>query len=586
MERRLQKNSARRGQMKDMMQRTMQRAGATIAALGVITIGALIAGCGGGGDSPGVSPQVVSGVAATGAPMAGGQVFLKDASSIQKQTTIDDVGVFSIDVTGMKAPFVLKATQTVGGFTRTMFSFADKPGTANVNPLSSVALANAAGVDDPATVFDNSDTATLDKVSAAMPDSIGKLRSQIMPLLADFSVSSSVDPLKDDIKANHEGLDAVFDNVKIVLSGGTLTITNVNTGAVLFTADVKKSFDDGDFNDNSEDLPKHDVTPPAAPTVTAVGGDGQVTISWTAVASATSYDLFYATKSNVAERDDHGSAERDDHDGVDAKRVRNVTSPFVLMPLDASTQYYFTVRAVTNGRRGDASAEKSATTTATIPALAVPAAPTGVTATGGTKHVTISWAATSGAASFNSYWSTTTGVTIANGTKVSGVTSPTVQNKLTASTAYFFVVTAVNKTGESAASAQVTASTLAPGSTTTTTTAAGTSSTAAGTSTTAAGTTTTAGGGTTSTAAATTTTITATTSTTATTASTTTTTLAINGVALYATNCEGCHGALASSEKRGRTAPQITSAIAANRGGMGSISLTPAQVTAIAAALL
>jgi mono/diheme cytochrome c family protein len=628
----------RAGRIKDVMARLRQRGLATITALGLLTVSALIAGCGGGGgssgDGAGTSPAVVSGVAATGSPLAGGRVFLKDSSSVQRESDIDaTTGFFSINVDNMKGPFVLKATRTTDdGLTRTMFSFAATPGTANVNPFSTVALANAAGVDDPATVFDNSDPATLDKVRIAMPDSIGKLRSKLQPLLSGFG-ADSVDPVTGPFVANHDGLDAVFDNVKVVLSSGILTITNVNTGAVLFTAEVKSNFEDGDFNDNDEDRPKPAGNLPDAPTnVIALGGDAQVTISWDPVAGATSYDLFFGTRSNVAEREDHddgdhgnsgsgnsgssnrgrgnsgsnnsgpGNGDRGDNNGEDTQTVRNVTSPFVLKPLAANTKYFFTLRANINGHRGPPSAEVSATTSATIPAVTIPAAPAGVTANGGTRSVTISWPAVSGATSFNLYWSTTAGVTIANGTKISGVTSPFVQFGLLDSTTYFYVVTAVNSVGESAASAQAQATTLAfvPTTTTTTTTTTGatTTTTAASTSTsstaptsstttTAATTTTTARPTTTTTAPTTsTTTTTSTPTTTTTTASTTTTTLApLPGVALFATNCSGCHS-LAS--KKGATVTRITNAIDANTGGMLFLKtrLTTPQIADIAAALL
>jgi mono/diheme cytochrome c family protein len=63
-------------------------------------------------------------------------------------------------------------------------------------------------------------------------------------------------------------------------------------------------------------------------------------------------------------------------------------------------------------------------------------------------------------------------------------------------------------------------------------------------------------------------------------------TTSTDGAALYASSCSGCHGALASSTKKGRTATQIQSAIGSNTGGMGSLSsLTSAQITAIATAL-
>jgi len=86
-----------------------------------------------------------------------------------------------------------------------------------------------------------------------------------------------------------------------------------------------------------------------------------------------------------------------------------------------------------------------------------PAAPTGVAATAGHAQVTITWPSVTGATSYNLYWSTTNGVTIANGTKIAGVTSPYNHTSLTNGTTYYYVVTAVNASGESAPSSQVSA---------------------------------------------------------------------------------------------------------------------------------
>jgi predicted CxxxxCH...CXXCH cytochrome family protein len=58
-----------------------------------------------------------------------------------------------------------------------------------------------------------------------------------------------------------------------------------------------------------------------------------------------------------------------------------------------------------------------------------------------------------------------------------------------------------------------------------------------------------------------------------------------DGAALYAMECAGCHGNLASTNKPGRTAAQTQAAITANLGGMGGISLTAAELQAIADAL-
>jgi fibronectin type 3 domain-containing protein len=71
--------------------------------------------------------------------------------------------------------------------------------------------------------------------------------------------------------------------------------------------------------------------------------------------------------------------------------------------------------------------------------------------------VTIGWTAVLGATSYNIYWSTTPGVTIANGAKITGAASPYVQSGLTNGTTYYYVVTAVDGNGESTPSTQVSA---------------------------------------------------------------------------------------------------------------------------------
>ena len=92
------------------------------------------------------------------------------------------------------------------------------------------------------------------------------------------------------------------------------------------------------------------------------------------------------------------------------------------------------------------------------PSPAVPSAPTGVTATAGDNSVSIGWSAVAGATSYNIYYSTTNGVPKATATKIAGVTTtPNIVTGLNNGTPYFFVVTAVGTSGESADSSQVSA---------------------------------------------------------------------------------------------------------------------------------
>ena len=61
----------------------------------------------------------------------------------------------------------------------------------------------------------------------------------------------------------------------------------------------------------------------------------------------------------------------------------------------------------------------------------------------------------------------------------------------------------------------------------------------------------------------------------------------VDGAALYASNCAGCHNALASSTKKNTTLARLQSAISGNIGNMGFLStLTTAQQQAIVDALV
>ena len=196
-------------------------------------------------------------------------------------------------------------------------------------------------------------------------------------------------------------------------------------------------------NKDGESTPSPQVSAtlalPGPTAVTATPGNGQVTIAWTAVTDATSYNIYWSTTPGVTT--------------ANGTKITGAASPYVQLGLINGATYYYVVTAVNNDGESTPSAQVSA-----IPSVApTPAGPTEVTATPGNGQVTIAWTAVSGATSYNIYWSTTPGVTTANGTKITGVASPYIHSGLINGTTYYYVVTAVNNDGESTTSSQVSA---------------------------------------------------------------------------------------------------------------------------------
>ena len=153
---------------------------------------------------------------------------------------------------------------------------------------------------------------------------------------------------------------------------------------------------------------------PAAPSnVTAVGGDAQITVNWSDVPDATSYNISWSTTQQ------NGTP-------TNGTSIIGASKPYVLTGLTPLTRYYFVVAAVSP--HGQARS------------VEVSAAPTGVAAQGLNGAVVVSWSPSPKAATYTLYWSTTPGVTRANGTPIYGAVSPYTHSGLVNGTAYYYMV--------------------------------------------------------------------------------------------------------------------------------------------------
>jgi len=201
---------------------------------------------------------------------------------------------------------------------------------------------------------------------------------------------------------------------------------------------------------------------------------GQVTLSWNDVPQTVAYNVHMSTTPGVT--------------ALNAFKIPDAKSPITITDLEPGTNYYFIVIAVDESGQGINSKEVAYTATSTPgnihfndfitpllpeqkPAAAkadtVPSAgvkskdarkqsmPIHPAPTVGYGKVTLAWDKVSKATSYNLYWSNQKGVTKRNGTKISNVKTPHTITGLKKGNTYYFVVTAVNESGESEVSESI-----------------------------------------------------------------------------------------------------------------------------------
>jgi fibronectin type 3 domain-containing protein len=198
--------------------------------------------------------------------------------------------------------------------------------------------------------------------------------------------------------------------------------------------------------------PSASITTPGAPTtVTAVAGNGQATVTWTAPASnggtaVTGYNVYRGTTSGGETL---------------LTSLGNVTS-YTDTTAVGGTKYFYQVSAVNAQGESAMSAERSATPSSPI---TVPGAPTLNSATPSSTSVALAWSApgSNGGASITNYkiyrGSTSGGETLL--TTVGNVTSYT-DSAVVSGTTYYYEVSAVNSQGEGALSGELSATVLLP----------------------------------------------------------------------------------------------------------------------------
>lgn len=235
-----------------------------------------LAACGGSPSSAPPAVATLSGLAATGSAIAG-RITLKDAASNEQFVDTVD-GTYSFTLTDLTPPYMLKAQWSVSGTPHTLYSFASGEGTANITPLTHMAVASAAGVDDLDSVY--ADASTFGTISSGLPAAIATLQQSLLPLLTQYGVSS-LDPISGAFAADHTGMDDLLDHMTVSYNAGNVTITDTVSGAILLDSPIAEL-------SHALAVPDWSAQDAAAASDPALGVDpsGNALVAWTEVVAS------------------------------------------------------------------------------------------------------------------------------------------------------------------------------------------------------------------------------------------------------------------------------------------------------------
>ncbi len=189
---------------------------------------------------------------------------------------------------------------------------------------------------------------------------------------------------------------------------------------------------ESDLSDEVVANPEGVCVPPAAPTVTATASNGQIALTWTASAGATSYLVARSTMAGT---------------GYASIAVVNTGVSYTDLSVVDGTTYYYVIRASNGSCSSVDSAEVSSS-----PRCTPPDPPTSLVATPSDGSVTLSWTAPNGAVSYQILRTSVgeAGYASVGNSATTSYTDTTVTN----GTTYTYVVTASNGTCSSINSAE------------------------------------------------------------------------------------------------------------------------------------
>ena len=204
-----------------------------VAALILFSVSACSGGGSGSGSNnsdgsiPPAAPVTISGTAATGIAIDGVvNVYGSNGGSILG-VPVSATGIYSVDVTGLTAPYLISAVPTNSSLP-SHYSYAANPGTANITPMTTLALFYANGSQDPAALI-NTWPASKSSVVSSLPGAQATVNANFVGVFDDINTDLNIDFSTYDFFTTEFDIGDIFDQIldllNIDLSGGTPVIT-------------------------------------------------------------------------------------------------------------------------------------------------------------------------------------------------------------------------------------------------------------------------------------------------------------------------------------------------------------------------
>lgn len=216
---------------------------------------------------------MLSGTAASGAPLVSVTITVKDALGSTRSGSTGTDGKYSVDVTGMTTPFLLRVPS--GG--NNLYSVATASGTVNTHPFTDLIIRNWYKVkgSDVDTVFGTPGALSPLPVAGEINTIEAVLRNILATGLSQVGLTS-FNLISSPFNADRTGFDKVLDNTTVAINNtsGQVTVTTFDpttgSGGTTVSTNI------------STDLTTPDTTKPTAPSALSAkaGGASKIILGW------------------------------------------------------------------------------------------------------------------------------------------------------------------------------------------------------------------------------------------------------------------------------------------------------------------